>query len=227
MTSSMPSGTSAAPAPGKPSTTATANAIRHAQPPITIAKALRELIGRFPSSRCWRLPSSSNGFGTIAGIGTAIWPPDGVIAQPHSLSTVLERPYYRGVEAAADTMLRRGRLINLLLNERHVLRLRLLGPARIEAGDPGEPVELVAHKGAALAYYLAARPEQPVTRTRLISLLWQDSDEQEGRNSLSTALSRLRRTLRHVPIAPVGLTANQPRPYLKIAVTATINRFTQ
>lgn len=84
------------------------------------------------------------------------------------------------------------------------MRLRLLGPAHIEAGDRAEPVELVAHKGAALAYYLAARPEQPVTRTRLISLLWQDSDEQEGRNSLSTALSRLRRTLPHVPIAPVG-----------------------
>ena len=84
------------------------------------------------------------------------------------------------------------------------MRLRLLGPAHVEAGDPSEPVELAAHKGAALVYYLAARPEQPVTRTRLIALLWQDSDEQEGRNSLSTALSRLRRSLPHVPIAPVG-----------------------
>jgi DNA-binding SARP family transcriptional activator len=84
------------------------------------------------------------------------------------------------------------------------LRLRLLGPAQVEAGDPAQPVDLAGHKGAALAFYLAARPEQPVSRTRLIALFWQDSDEQEGRNSLSTALSRLRRSLPSVPIAPVG-----------------------
>src|SRR5207302_6234454 len=61
-----------------------------------------------------------------------------------------------------------------------------------------------ALKGAALAFYLAARPEQPVSRARLITLLWEASDEQEGRNSLSTALSRLRRSLPSVPIVPVG-----------------------
>ena len=91
-----------------------------------------------------------------------------------------------------------------MLTEQHVLRLRLLGPAQIEAGDPPEPVDVAAHKGAALAFYLAARPDQPVTRTRLIALLWEDSDEQEGRNSLSTALSRLRRNVPNLPIVPVG-----------------------
>jgi DNA-binding SARP family transcriptional activator len=75
-------------------------------------------------------------------------------------------------------------------SQRQVLRLSLLGPATVAAGDPSEPVELATQKGAALVFYLAARPEQPVTRTRLIALLWQDSDAQEGRNSLSTALSR-------------------------------------
>jgi len=84
------------------------------------------------------------------------------------------------------------------------LRLRLLGPARIEAGDPLEPVDVGAQKGAALAFYLAARADQPVPRSRLIALLWADSDEPEGRNSLSTALSRLRRSLPGVPIAPMG-----------------------
>jgi DNA-binding SARP family transcriptional activator len=84
------------------------------------------------------------------------------------------------------------------------LRLRLLGPPHVEAGDPLEAVDVAAQKGAALAFYLAARHDQPVTRTRLIALLWQDSDEQEGRNSLSTALSRLRRSLPQVPIAPMG-----------------------
>jgi predicted ATPase/DNA-binding SARP family transcriptional activator len=55
-----------------------------------------------------------------------------------------------------------------------------------------------------LLYYLAARADEPVARTRLISLLWQDSDEQEGRNSLSTSLSRLRRALPNVPIVASG-----------------------
>src|SRR5882672_1537475 len=91
-----------------------------------------------------------------------------------------------------------------LLTDKHPLRLRFLGPARIEVGDPPAQVELAEHKGAALAFYLAARPEQPVTRTTLIALLWEDSDEHEGRNSLSTALSRLRRSLQGVPIVPVG-----------------------
>jgi DNA-binding SARP family transcriptional activator len=86
----------------------------------------------------------------------------------------------------------------------HTLRLRLLGAAQVEVGDPPVQVDLAALKGAALAFYLAVRPEQPVSRTRLIALLWEASDEQEGRNSLSTALSRLRRGLPSVPIVPLG-----------------------
>ena len=87
-----------------------------------------------------------------------------------------------------------------------MLRAYLLGPPRVEAGgsSPAGPVDLATHKGAALLYYLAARPDEPVARTRLISLLWQDSDEQEGRNSLSTSLSRLRRALPNVPIVASG-----------------------
>jgi DNA-binding SARP family transcriptional activator len=84
------------------------------------------------------------------------------------------------------------------------MRLRLLGPAQVEAGDPPRLVDLAGAKGAALLFYLAARPDQPVTRTHLIALLWEESDEQEGRNSLSTALSRLRRALPNAPIAVVG-----------------------
>ena len=86
----------------------------------------------------------------------------------------------------------------------HTLRLRLLGAAQVEVGHPPGQVDLAAVKGAALAFYLAVRPDQPVSRTRLIALLWEDSDEQEGRNSLSTALSRLRRSLPSVPIVTVG-----------------------
>ena len=84
------------------------------------------------------------------------------------------------------------------------LRLRLLGPAQVEAGAPPVQVDLAAHKGAALMFYLAARPDQAVSRPRLIALLWEGSDEQEGRNSLSTALSRLRRALPNAPIVPLG-----------------------
>jgi DNA-binding SARP family transcriptional activator/tetratricopeptide (TPR) repeat protein len=81
-----------------------------------------------------------------------------------------------------------------------MLRASLLGPARVEAGEPPGPVDLATHKGAAVLYYLASRPDEPVARTRLIALLWQDSDEPEGRNNLSTALSRLRRGLPSAPI---------------------------
>ena len=91
-----------------------------------------------------------------------------------------------------------------MLSDAHVLRLRLLGPAQVEAGDPPVQVDLAAHKGAALMFYLAARPDQAVTRTQLIALLWEASDEQEGRNSLSTALSRLRRALPDAPIVALA-----------------------
>ena len=91
-----------------------------------------------------------------------------------------------------------------MLTGTHRLRLRLLGPAQVEAGEPRTLVDLAAVKGAALLFYLAARPDQPVTRTRLTALLWEESDEQEGRNSLSTALSRLRRVVPSAPIVAVG-----------------------
>jgi DNA-binding SARP family transcriptional activator len=94
--------------------------------------------------------------------------------------------------------------VEQVVSDAHVLRLRLLGPAQVEAGRPPVQVDLAAHKGAALLFYLAARPDQAVTRSRLIALLWEASDEQEGRNSLSTALSRLRRALPTAPIVPVG-----------------------
>jgi len=84
------------------------------------------------------------------------------------------------------------------------LRLSLLGSAQVELGHPPNRIDLAAQKGAALVFYLAARPDQPVTRTRLIALLWAESEEQEGRNSLSTALSRLRRSLPSVPIVSVA-----------------------
>jgi DNA-binding SARP family transcriptional activator len=100
-----------------------------------------------------------------------------------------------------------------LVGDQHVLRLRLLGPAQVEAGQPVVQVDVAAHKGAALMFYLAARPDQAVSRARLIALLWQESDEQEGRNSLSTALSRLRRALPNAPIIPLGDSlAWRPKP---------------
>ena len=104
----------------------------------------------------------------------------------------------------AVTIASRGGIINQLLSasdrDTH-LRLRLLGPAQVALGEPPAPVDLAGQKGAALAFYLASRPDQPATRTRLVALLWEESDEQEGRNSLSTTLSRLRRSLPSVPIA--------------------------
>jgi hypothetical protein len=43
-----------------------------------------------------------------------------------------------------------------LLNGQPILRLRLLGPPQVDAGSPLAAVDLVAHKRAALMFYLAS-----------------------------------------------------------------------
>jgi DNA-binding SARP family transcriptional activator len=79
-----------------------------------------------------------------------------------------------------------------------MLRLQLLGAPTIVLD--GRPAPLSAQKAQALLFYLAAEPGRPHTRGQLIALLWEESGEREGRNSLSTTLSRLRQAL---PAAPV------------------------
>jgi DNA-binding SARP family transcriptional activator/tetratricopeptide (TPR) repeat protein len=63
---------------------------------------------------------------------------------------------------------------------------------------------LSAQKAQALLYYLAAQPGRAFPRAHLITLLWEESPEREGRNSLSTVLTRLRQALPVFPIATTG-----------------------
>ncbi len=91
------------------------------------------------------------------------------------------------------------------------LRLALLGPPTIHDGETDR--YLSAQKAQALLYYLAAHPGRAFSRAHLITLLWEDSPDREGRNSLSTALTRLRQALPIFPIATTGDTlAWQPTP---------------
>jgi DNA-binding SARP family transcriptional activator len=91
------------------------------------------------------------------------------------------------------------------------LRLALLGPPTIHDGETD--LYLAAQKAQALLFYLAAHPGRAFSRAHLITLLWENSPDREGRNSLSTVLTRLRRALPIFPIATVGDTLTwQPTP---------------
>lgn len=95
------------------------------------------------------------------------------------------------------------------------LRLGLLGPPTIQ--DDETDFYISAQKAQALLYYLAAHPGRAFSRAHLITLLWEDSPEREGRNSLSTVLTRLRQALPIFPITATGDTlAWQSSPDLTV-----------
>lgn len=83
-----------------------------------------------------------------------------------------------------------------------MLRLQLLGAPAILTD--GRPTNLSAQKAQALLFYLAAEASRPLTRGQLVALLWEESGEKEGRNSLSTTLSRLRQALPGAPLRAEG-----------------------
>lgn len=81
-----------------------------------------------------------------------------------------------------------------------MLQLRLLGAPLI--ADDGREIFVPAHKAQALLFYLAAEAGRSFSRSQLIALLWEHSSEREGRNSLSTVLTRLRQAM---PLFPVRI----------------------
>jgi DNA-binding SARP family transcriptional activator len=83
-----------------------------------------------------------------------------------------------------------------------MLRLQLLGAPAIY--DDDHPVPLPSQKAQALLFLLAAEAERSFARGQLIALLWEESAEKEGRNSLSTVLSRLRQALPVFPLRAAG-----------------------
>ena len=82
------------------------------------------------------------------------------------------------------------------------LTLSLLGPPLVRVAE--RDVRLPSLKAQALLFYLASQPAHPFTRSHLCALLWEDSSEAEGRNSLSTTLSRLRQALPLFPLVTEG-----------------------
>ncbi|HEX9441047.1 MAG TPA: winged helix-turn-helix domain-containing protein, partial [Roseiflexaceae bacterium] len=92
-----------------------------------------------------------------------------------------------------------------------MLSLRLLGAPSI-FDDDGE-IHLPSQKAQALLFYLAAEHQRSFARGQLITLLWEESSDHEGRNSLSTVLTRLRQSLPVFPLRAEGDTlAWQPSP---------------
>ncbi|MDW7753794.1 MAG: AAA family ATPase, partial [Brevefilum sp.] len=76
--------------------------------------------------------------------------------------------------------------------EQMPLKIHLLGPVEIKFDD--KPLIIRRRVERAILYFLAAE-HKPVSRTKLIDLLWPDGEQTDPRASLRTALSRLRREL--------------------------------
>jgi len=83
-----------------------------------------------------------------------------------------------------------------------MLKLRLLGAPAIL--DDTHELHLPSQKAQALLFYLAAESGRSFARSQLIALLWEESSERDGRNSLSTVLTRLRQTLPAFPVRAEG-----------------------
>jgi DNA-binding SARP family transcriptional activator len=81
-----------------------------------------------------------------------------------------------------------------------MLQLRLLGAPSIV--EDGREIDVPSQKAQALLFYLAAESGRGFSRSQLIALLWENSSEREGRNSLSTVLTRMRQAM---PIFPVRI----------------------
>lgn len=80
--------------------------------------------------------------------------------------------------------------------------LLMLGPPLLSG--PNGPIRLPATKPTALLWYLAAHPNQSFPRAHLADLLWGKRPGADSRNSLRTALVRLRQTLPIWPLVTKG-----------------------
>ena len=74
------------------------------------------------------------------------------------------------------------------------LQLRLFGRFAVTAGD-GATVAVTGKKNQALLAYLAANADRAQPRERLAGLLWGDRFDDQARQSLRQAISKLRRIL--------------------------------
>ncbi len=83
-----------------------------------------------------------------------------------------------------------------------MLELSLLGGFEVRSGR-GEPIALPTRKARALLAYLALNPDEAVSRSSLAALLWSDRGEPQANNSLSQAVSAIRKALAGVTPSPL------------------------
>ncbi|HET9223548.1 MAG TPA: BTAD domain-containing putative transcriptional regulator [Roseiflexaceae bacterium] len=96
-----------------------------------------------------------------------------------------------------------------------MLSLRLLGAPSIL--EDNREVYLPSQKAQALLFYLAAEHQRSFARSQLIALFWEESSDREGRNSLSTVLTRLRQALPVFPLRAEGdILAWQALPEVRV-----------
>jgi DNA-binding SARP family transcriptional activator/TolB-like protein len=74
----------------------------------------------------------------------------------------------------------------------HKTAIQLFGRFEIRRGGSGTAIQLKSKKGRALLGYLAMHLDQPVPRSRIASLLWEDQPEKMGRQNLRQILAELR-----------------------------------
>lgn len=96
-----------------------------------------------------------------------------------------------------------------------MLAIDLLGPPRLQRD--GEALRLARRKSRALVYYLAAHTE-PVTRERLLSVLWPDLDRPAAQQTLRTTLHGLRKLLGPALLAEDGRLAFAPETRVDLRV---------
>ena len=72
------------------------------------------------------------------------------------------------------------------------LTIKLLGQFAVVDGE-GSPVTIAGAKQRALLAYLALTVGKPTSRDRLMSMLWGDRFDEQARQSLRQALTKLRK----------------------------------
>jgi len=103
-----------------------------------------------------------------------------------------------------------------------VAELTLLGGFEIKLS--GQAIDLPGQKDRALLAFLALSPGFTHSRDKLASLLWSDRGDQQARDSLKHALTRVRQCLRAVTPAPIVADRQSVR-FDPVAVTIDVAAF--
>ena len=106
-----------------------------------------------------------------------------------------------------------------------MLELSLFGGFEARTG-PGRPVVLPTRKVRALLAYLALHADEALPRETLAGLLWSDRAEPQANNSLSQAVTALRKALAECDQPPLG-TGVDNITFVGAAAAVDVHRFEQ